>query len=91
MKLPITSQPLLFNPSAALLHDDLSSLWKRQASLTILPGSGDEQRAEGESEHDMEILRTERRRRLSRTKGVSQILVEKNSAGRTDDAKRWQL
>ncbi|XP_075308519.1 REC8 meiotic recombination protein b [Odontesthes bonariensis] len=65
-----TPGQLFSAPCGSLLHDDLSSLWKQQASLTVLPGSGDEQRAEGESEHDMEILRTERRRRLSRTKGA---------------------
>ncbi|XP_072234368.1 REC8 meiotic recombination protein b [Leuresthes tenuis] len=65
-----TPGQLFSAPCGSLLHHDLSSLWKRQASLTVLPGSGDEQRAEGESAYDMEILRAERRRRHSRMKGT---------------------
>lgn len=60
-------------PSAALLHTDLQSLWKQSALLTVLPGHKEKQRGEGEedkegpgeSEHDREILRTERKRRHS--------------------------
>ncbi|XP_061570048.1 REC8 meiotic recombination protein b [Cololabis saira] len=53
-------------PCGSLIHADLLSLWKQQATLTVLPGSGERSEAEGDS--DMEILRTERKRRHSRMK-----------------------
>ncbi len=75
-----TDQNLLFDPSAALFHADLQSLWKQCASLTVLPGRGGKKREEeeeeveeearGESEQDREILRTERKRRHSSMKEV---------------------
>lgn len=63
-------QNLPFEPSTALLHADLQSLWKERASLTVLPGRGEKRREEeeeeeearGESEQYREILRTERKR-----------------------------
>ena len=66
------------DPSTAPLHADLQSLWKQHASLAVLSGHG-EQRGEedeedeesrGESEQDREILRTERKRRLSSMREV---------------------
>ncbi|XP_070709517.1 REC8 meiotic recombination protein b [Pempheris klunzingeri] len=69
----------LFNaPCGSLLHDDLQSLWKQRASLTVLPGHGEKHRGEeggeaarGESEQDREILRTERKRRRSSVREIS--------------------
>lgn len=67
-----SDQNLSFDPSPAVLHADLQSLWKQCASLTVLPEYGEKQRGEEEekedevkveSEQDREILRTERRRR----------------------------
>lgn len=63
------NKPYPLTPSAALLHTDLQSLWKQSALLTVLPGHKEKQRGEGEqdkegpgeSEHDREILRTERK------------------------------
>ncbi|XP_041824970.1 REC8 meiotic recombination protein b isoform X2 [Melanotaenia boesemani] len=66
-----TPAQLFSAPCGSLLHDDLLSLWKQQASLTVLPGSRAEQRAEGESEQDMEILREESKRRHSRRRETS--------------------
>ncbi|KAF6722941.1 REC8-like protein [Oryzias melastigma] len=54
-------------PCGALLHPDLLSLWKQQASVSVLPG---ERRSE-EEEEGMEILRAERKRRHSRMKEMS--------------------
>ncbi|KAM9337560.1 REC8 meiotic recombination protein b [Symphorus nematophorus] len=66
----------LFNaPCGSLLHADLQSLWKQHASLTVLPGQGEEQRGEEmeeeESEQDREVLRTERKRRHSSMREIS--------------------
>uniref|UniRef100_A0A087XTS5 Rad21/Rec8-like protein N-terminal domain-containing protein n=1 Tax=Poecilia formosa TaxID=48698 RepID=A0A087XTS5_POEFO len=47
------------------------SLWKQRASIAIQSESGATRRAEEESEQDMEILRTERKRRHSRMKEMS--------------------
>lgn len=64
-------------PSTVLLHADLQSLWKQHASLTVLSehegkqrGGEEEEEARGESEQDREILRTERKRRLSSMREV---------------------
>jgi len=57
---------MTFDPSTALLHADLQSLWKQCALLTALPGHGEEE----ESQQDREILRTERKRRQSSMKEV---------------------
>ncbi|XP_054893374.1 REC8 meiotic recombination protein b isoform X2 [Poeciliopsis prolifica] len=58
-------------PCGSLVHPDLLSLWKQRASIAIQRKSGAAQRAEEESEQDMEILRTERKRRHSRMKEMS--------------------
>ncbi|XP_032406802.1 LOW QUALITY PROTEIN: REC8 meiotic recombination protein b [Xiphophorus hellerii] len=56
-------------PCGSLVHPNLLSLWKQRASIAVQ--SGATQRAEEESEQDMEILRTERKRRHSRVKEMS--------------------
>ncbi|XP_028289321.1 REC8 meiotic recombination protein b [Parambassis ranga] len=66
----------LFNaPCGLFLHADLQLLWKQQASITVLPGHGeqqtDEDEVKGESEQDREILRTEGKRRYSNMKEMS--------------------
>lgn len=76
-----SDQNLPFDPSPALLHTELQSLWKQCALLTVLPEDGEKQGGEEEeeekegkeeSEQDREILRTERRkRRQSSMKEVS--------------------
>ncbi|KAM6900528.1 REC8 meiotic recombination protein b [Xenentodon cancila] len=67
----LVSPAQLFSaPCGPLVHVDLLSLWKQQASLPVRPGSGEKNKAEGESEQDMEILRTERKRRHSRVKAT---------------------
>ncbi|XP_043960113.1 REC8 meiotic recombination protein b isoform X2 [Gambusia affinis] len=58
-------------PCGSLVHPDLLSLWKQRASIAVQSESGAAQRAEEESEQDMEILRTERKRRHSRMKEMS--------------------
>ncbi|KAM6908101.1 REC8 meiotic recombination protein b [Lycodopsis pacificus] len=60
-----TPAQLFAAPCGSLLHTDLQSLWKQCASLTALPGH------EEESQHDREILRTERKRRQSRAREIS--------------------
>ena len=68
---------LLSDPSTALHHADLHSLWKQCASLTALSGCEknqrweDEEEEEDEKREDREILRTERKRRHSSMKEVS--------------------
>ncbi|XP_073343959.1 REC8 meiotic recombination protein b [Pagrus major] len=66
----------LFNaPCGSLTDADLQALWKQHALLAVLPGNGEKQRGEEEdeeeSEHDREILRTERKRRYSSMKEIS--------------------
>ncbi|KAM4718049.1 REC8 meiotic recombination protein b [Anableps anableps] len=58
-------------PCGSLLHPSLLSLWKQRASIAILSESGAMQRAEGELEQDVEMLRTERKRRHSCMKEIS--------------------
>lgn len=66
------------DPSTALLHSDLQSLWKHSAKLTVMPGPEKKERgkeeedeeAAGESKQDTEILRTERKRRKSSMREV---------------------
>ncbi|XP_016524889.1 REC8 meiotic recombination protein b isoform X1 [Poecilia formosa] len=58
-------------PCGSLVHPSLLSLWKQRASIAIQSESGATRRAEEESEQDMEILRTERKRRHSRMKEMS--------------------
>lgn len=66
------------DPSTALLHYDLQSLWKHSATLTLLLGPEEKERGEededeeaaGESKQDREILRTERKRRKSSMREV---------------------
>ncbi|RVE58933.1 hypothetical protein OJAV_G00199260 [Oryzias javanicus] len=67
-------------PCGALLHPDLLSLWKQQASFSVLPG---ERRSEEEEEEGMEILRVERKRRHSRINemsGMSGIQLSERSS-----------
>ncbi|XP_004081264.1 meiotic recombination protein REC8 homolog [Oryzias latipes] len=63
-----TPAQLFVAPCGALLHPDLLSLWKQQASLSVLPG----ERQSGEEEA-MEILRAERKRRHSYMKELSGV------------------
>uniref|UniRef100_A0A3P9PW32 REC8 meiotic recombination protein b n=1 Tax=Poecilia reticulata TaxID=8081 RepID=A0A3P9PW32_POERE len=58
-------------PCGSLVHPGLLSLWKQRASIAVQSESGATRRAEEESEQDMEILRTERKRRHSRMKEMS--------------------
>ncbi|XP_008276191.1 REC8 meiotic recombination protein b [Stegastes partitus] len=72
---------LFSTPCGSLLHADLLSLWKQQASLAVLPGQGDKNKGEEEeeddeearreSEQDREILRMERKRRRSGMKEIT--------------------
>ncbi|XP_074478172.1 REC8 meiotic recombination protein b [Sebastes fasciatus] len=74
-----TPAQLFAVPCGSLIHADLQSLWKQCASITVLRGHGDkqtweeeeEEEARGESEQDREILRTERKRRLSSMREMS--------------------
>ncbi|TMS08858.1 hypothetical protein E3U43_014405 [Larimichthys crocea] len=73
-----TPAQLFSAPCGLLLHADLQSLWKQHASLTVLSehegkqrGGEEEEEARGESEQDREILRTERKRRLSSMRELS--------------------
>ncbi|KAM9713053.1 REC8 meiotic recombination protein b [Menidia menidia] len=59
-----TPAQLFGAPCGSLLHSDILSLWQRQASIAVLPGSEETEGAEGES--DMEVLRAERKRTHSR-------------------------
>ncbi|XP_014865826.1 PREDICTED: meiotic recombination protein REC8 homolog isoform X2 [Poecilia mexicana] len=58
-------------PCGSLVHPSLLSLWKQRASIAVQSESGATRRAEEESVQDMEILRTERKRRHSRMKEMS--------------------
>ncbi|XP_031705629.1 REC8 meiotic recombination protein b [Anarrhichthys ocellatus] len=62
-----TPAQLFAAPCGSLLHTDLQSLWKQCTSLTTLPGHEEEE----ESQHDREILRTERKRRQSSAREIS--------------------
>lgn len=68
---------LPFALSTALLHSDLQTLWKQQASLAVLPKQEKEKGEEEEeeegrlgSEQEREIMRAERKRRDSSMKEV---------------------
>ncbi|XP_029935832.1 REC8 meiotic recombination protein b [Myripristis murdjan] len=70
-----TPAQLFSAPTASLLHPDLQLLWKQCAQIAVFPRHGEQHRGgeedeeeeeeRGESEQDREILRTERKRRLS--------------------------
>ncbi|XP_038161648.1 REC8 meiotic recombination protein b [Cyprinodon tularosa] len=66
-----SSAQLFSAPCGSLLHPSLLSLWKQQASITPLNESNEMKGAEGVSEQDMETLRIERKRRLSRIEEMS--------------------
>lgn len=76
----LSSDPL--PTSAALVHPNLLSLWKQRASIAVQSESGATQRAAEESEQDMEILRTERKRRHSRVKEVGRVFLEERRRAR---------
>nr|XP_020470997.1 meiotic recombination protein REC8 homolog [Monopterus albus] len=68
-----TPAQLFNNPCTSLIQEDLMSLWKKCAVLTVLPDHEKKQRGEEEeeSEQNREILRTERKRRHSSLKEIS--------------------
>ncbi|KAM9332607.1 meiotic recombination protein REC8 homolog [Pholidichthys leucotaenia] len=55
---------LFSTPCGSLLHADLQSLWKQQASLAVLPEQA-EQHIDEEEEQERELLRTKRKMRQS--------------------------
>nr|XP_046227423.1 REC8 meiotic recombination protein b isoform X2 [Scatophagus argus] len=70
-----TPAQLFSSPCGPLLHAELQSLWRQQASLAV-PSEprgqeGEDEEARGESEQDREILRTERKRRHSAVREIS--------------------
>uniref|UniRef100_I3KB41 Rad21/Rec8-like protein C-terminal eukaryotic domain-containing protein n=1 Tax=Oreochromis niloticus TaxID=8128 RepID=I3KB41_ORENI len=75
-----TPAQLFSTPCGSLLHTDLQTLWKRQASLAVLPRQekekGEEEEEEEERlglEQEREIMRAERKRRHSSMKEIPSV------------------
>ncbi|XP_030611912.1 REC8 meiotic recombination protein b isoform X2 [Archocentrus centrarchus] len=75
-----TPAQLFSAPCGSLLHADLQTLWKQQASLAILPREekakgeveeGEEEEGRSESVQEREIMRTEKKRRHSSMKEIT--------------------
>ncbi|KAM9839674.1 REC8 meiotic recombination protein b [Aulostomus maculatus] len=85
----LSPSQLFSAPTGCLLRADLQWLWRQCATLTTQPGGPEQQRREeekarGESEQDREILRAERKRRLS-----SKIPKEKSGSDVITPVSRW--
>lgn len=83
-----TPTQLFSAPCGSLLHSDLQTLWKQQASLAVLPKQEKEKGEEEEeeegrlgSEQEREIMRAERKRRDSSMKEIPSDLRLQSTEG----------